>query len=66
MSDLIVKLLSELSRESVPGRYIVALSGGLDSTVLLHALASLRDAGSLNADLAAVHINHQLSDMAME
>lgn len=66
MSDLIVKLLAELSRESVPGRYIVALSGGLDSTVLLHALASLRDAGSLNADLAAVHINHQLSDMAME
>ena len=56
MSDLIVKLLAELSRESVPGRYIVALSGGLDSTVLLPALASLRDAGSLKADLAAVHI----------
>ena len=66
MSDLAVKLLAELSRESAPGRYVVALSGGLDSTVLLHALASLRDAGSLKADLAAVHINHQLSDMAME
>ena len=66
MSDLAVKLLAELSRESAPGRYVVALSGGLDSTVLLHALASLRDADSLHAELAAVHINHQLSDMAME
>ena len=66
MSDLAVKLLAELSRESAPGRYVVALSGGLDSIVLLHALASLRDADSLHAELAAVHINHQLSDMAME
>ena len=66
MSDLVVKLLAELSRESAPGRYVVALSGGLDSTVLLHALASLRDADSLSAELAAVHINHQLSDMGME
>lgn len=66
MSDLVIKLLAELSRESVPGRYVVALSGGQDSTVLLHALASLRDADSLAAELAAVHINHQLSDMAME
>jgi len=66
MSDLVVKLLAELSRKSAPGRYVVALSGGLDSTVLLHALASLRDADSLSAELAAVHINHQLSDMGME
>ena len=65
MSDLAVKLLAELSRESAPGRYVVALSGGLDSIVLLHALASLRDAVH-HAELAAVHINHQLSDMAME
>ena len=49
----------------MPGRYVVALSGGLDSIVLLHALASLRDAGSFTQSLQPF-INHQLSDMAME
>jgi tRNA(Ile)-lysidine synthase len=37
----------------------VALSGGLDSTVLLGALASLRDAGAL-PPLRAVHVDHGL------
>ena len=39
-------------------RYRVALSGGLDSTVLLHALAALRPA--LPAALTAVHVHHGL------
>lgn len=38
--------------------YWVALSGGLDSTVLLHALAAHRDA--LPGELRAVHVNHGL------
>ena len=37
-------------------RAVVALSGGLDSTVLLHALARLQ----LPATLAAIHVDHGL------
>ena len=41
-----------------PNRYVIALSGGLDSTVLLHALATTkREHGR---GLLAVHVNHQL------
>ncbi len=40
-------------------RYWVALSGGLDSTVLLQALAGRRDA--LPGELRAVHVDHGLN-----
>ncbi len=40
----------------------LAFSGGLDSTVLLHALASLRNEFSFR--LTALHINHGLSPQA--
>lgn len=40
-------------------RLTVGLSGGIDSVVLLHALAALRPAG-----LAAVHVHHGLSPHA--
>ncbi len=45
-------------------RFIVALSGGLDSVVLLALLVKLRDEGFLSS-LQAVHVNHQLSPNAM-
>lgn len=41
-------------------RLWIALSGGLDSVVLLHALASL----NLAAPLFALHVNHQISPRA--
>ncbi|HEX4300311.1 MAG TPA: tRNA lysidine(34) synthetase TilS, partial [Gammaproteobacteria bacterium] len=46
-------------RHSPPAhRYRVALSGGLDSSVLLHALAAER--GALPGELSAVHVHHGL------
>lgn len=42
----------------------VAYSGGLDSSVLLHLLASLRDQLGLQHRLKAIHINHQISPNA--
>ncbi len=50
--------LVELRGSSTVSRYIVAYSGGLDSTVLLHVLARSRD--SLDLPLVAVHVNHRL------
>jgi len=52
------QILAALRRLPIPRRYLIAYSGGLDSTVLLHALAS--QAPSLAAPLAAVHIHHGL------
>jgi tRNA(Ile)-lysidine synthase len=48
--------------DAVPaGQLLLAFSGGLDSTVLLHALVQLRDAGALGGHrLEAFHVNHGL------
>ncbi|MGB9577811.1 MAG: ATP-binding protein, partial [Halothiobacillaceae bacterium] len=43
--------------------FLVAFSGGLDSTVLLHLLSRLRDADEL-ASLTAVHVHHGLQAQA--
>lgn len=52
-------LLEWLARRSPPAaHYWVGFSGGLDSTVLLHALAALR--GRLSVPLAAIHVDHAL------
>jgi len=48
------------------GAVTVAFSGGLDSTVLLHLLASLRRQGMLRVPLRALHINHALQASAAE
>lgn len=41
-----------------PDRYVIALSGGLDSAVLAHALAATRECHGKS--LLAVHVDHQL------
>ncbi len=51
-----IKSLEEIAGR--PRRFVVAYSGGLDSTVMLHAVAALQ----ANADVAilAIHIDHGL------
>jgi len=51
-------LLAVLRHLPTPRRYLIAFSGGLDSTVLLHALAHL--APEVGVPVAAVHIHHGL------
>lgn len=50
---------SATTPQQSPERIWVAFSGGLDSTVLLHALAAIRE--HLPAPLAAVHVNHNVN-----
>lgn len=52
--------LIELGVPARGARLCVAFSGGLDSTALLHALASLRRAQRRRFALRAVHVDHQL------
>jgi tRNA(Ile)-lysidine synthase len=52
------KLLETLRRLPRARRYRVALSGGVDSSVLLHALVAAR--AELPGGLAAIHVNHNL------
>ncbi len=59
LSGCLYDLLEELPR---PGCYWVAYSGGRDSHVLLHAMASLSD--QLTTPLRAIHINHGLQSAA--
>jgi tRNA(Ile)-lysidine synthase len=57
-----VALLEVLRGHPRAGRYWVAYSGGLDSTVLLEALAAVR--AELPGELRAVHVNHALQPQA--
>lgn len=60
---LATQVAKVLSQRIHPGQHLVlALSGGLDSVVLLDLLASLQPA--LRFRLSAMHINHQLSPHA--
>ncbi|HET6630334.1 MAG TPA: tRNA lysidine(34) synthetase TilS [Woeseiaceae bacterium] len=55
--DDVLQRLEQLAGARMPTRYLVAYSGGLDSTVLLHALYQ---AGARAAPIVAVHVNHGL------
>ena len=57
-------LLSKLPDLKPRQRLVVAYSGGLDSHVLLHALAQLRDSGAQSFLLEALHIHHGINQQA--
>lgn len=52
----------ELARQLSDAGYCVAYSGGRDSHVLLHLMASIRE--RLSVPLRAVHVNHGLQEQA--
>jgi tRNA(Ile)-lysidine synthase len=54
-SDLLERLRA-LTAAAPPARWLVAFSGGIDSSVLLHALAK----SSTTAEILAIHIDHGL------
>lgn len=58
------RLLQALQTLPACQRYLIAYSGGMDSHVLLHAVAAVRE--SLAAPVLAVHVNHGLSPHAGE
>lgn len=55
---LLARLDALETPDNKPDRYVIALSGGLDSTVLAHALAATRDRHG--KALLAVHVDHRL------
>ena len=55
-NDLLDRLRILTTGDAPPARWIVAYSGGLDSTVLLHALAK----STTSSEILAVHIDHGL------
>jgi tRNA(Ile)-lysidine synthase len=57
-SELLAKLATLEDVAGRPGRFLIAFSGGLDSTVLLHALATTRERHGV--PLVAVHVDHGL------
>ena len=60
--DAFLERLPEIYRDR---RLVVGLSGGLDSTVLLHLCVALRERGIIRS-LEAIHVNHGLSPSAAE
>lgn len=55
-SDVLLTRLQALTADCPPRRWIVAFSGGIDSTALLHALVNANS----NVPVIAVHIDHGL------
>ena len=55
-----MNLTQHLNADPAAPRWLVALSGGMDSIVLLHSLASLVSQSSGLPPVSAIHVNHQL------
>ena len=61
------QVVTFLNEQSLLGRpFIVALSGGLDSMVMLRVMLEVKALVEQPLDLSAIHINHGLSPKAQE
>ena len=56
--------LSALAQDARPSRYVIAFSGGLDSSVLLHALQARTK--KIVTPVLAIHVDHGLQEDAGE
>ena len=64
-SDLLQSVSDRLHTQLTPGRHVtIALSGGVDSVVLLHLLHRLLHERAFS--LSAIHVNHQISPNAAD
>jgi len=57
-SKILLERLTALTAGEPASRWLVAFSGGIDSTVLLHALSCARD--QQLAEIIAIHVDHGL------
>ena len=48
------------------GKLLLAVSGGADSTALMHLKHSLKQKGIFNGDIICAHINHQLRGLSAD
>ena len=61
--DSIANFINEnLDQCYAPARYIIAFSGGLDSSALLHNIVYLKE----KKPIIAIHVNHQISEYSEE
>lgn len=58
------RLNQSLGSEAPIRRYVIAFSGGLDSSVMVHALAALRS--QLHVELQTFHVDHALQSMSRD
>ncbi len=57
-SEFLIERLTALTTGEPASRWLVAFSGGIDSTVLLHALSTASD--HTQAEVIAIHVDHGL------
>lgn len=63
-SSMLAELKANIQAYPNIGRWVVAYSGGVDSTALLHLLFKVNQLLDKPLAIAALHINHQLSPSA--
>lgn len=62
--SLVHRVLQVCQQQPTPTAYTIALSGGVDSMLLLHLFQQLREQSELTVPINAIHVNHQLNPRA--